>query len=81
MKGDRIEPFSVVLQETLAEMDEAVRVASTEEAERLELFRLATQKAVLAAQGGLPPRQGHNAYTNEPVQAQPSPAKRLDIRS
>lgn len=82
MKGDRVEPFSLVLQETLAELDEAARAESSEDAERLELFRLATQKALLASQGGVLPRQGHNVYTNEPVRQQVSPPpKRLDIRS
>jgi hypothetical protein len=72
----------VLLQETLAELDEAAGEGLSEDAERLELFRLATRKAVIAAQGGLWPRQGHNAYTNEPVREESAAVtKRLDLRS
>ena len=82
MKGDRVETFGLVLQETLAEMDEAARAGTSEDAERLELLRLATQKLLMASEGGLWPRQGHNAYTNDTVKEEkPAVTKRLDIRS
>lgn len=73
-------PFGAMLREKLAELDADEAREAWLERDPLERFRLATQQAALADQGGpAAPRPGHHAYTTKPPEELEPLARTLDI--
>lgn len=80
--GERLmEQFSAVLQEKLLELDADEAAQARLTSDPIERLCLATQQVILAVNGTILPRQGHQAYMIDPVTEIATDGRKLDILS